>query len=110
MSADQRQAELARAFEDGNREIIDAVGSFDQLMHGCNPEIVTALVDEDQRTVAPAEYASVQSHKKYGCYLDNAGPSLMAFTTRALAGPGGYEKARQTTAAVLKSYGIGFDD
>ncbi len=110
MPAEQRQAELARAFKDGNREIIGAVVAFDPLMHGCNPETVTALVDEYQRTVAPAEYASVEAHKKYGRYLENAGPSLMAFATRALAGTGGYEQARKTTAAVLKSYGIGFED
>lgn len=110
MPADQRQAELARAFNDGNKEIVGAVVGFDPLMHGCNPESVAALYDEYQRRVAPAEYASVEAHRKYARYVENAGPSLMAFTTRALAGTGGYEKARQTTEAVLKSYGIGFDD
>lgn len=110
MPAEQRQAELTRAFNDGNKEIIGAVVGFDQLMHGCNPDGVAALHDEFQRRVAPAEYASVEAHKKYARYAENAGPSLMAFTTRALAGTGGYEQARQTTAAVLKSYGIGFED
>ena len=110
MPADQRQAELARAFKDGNREIIGAVVGVDQLMHGCNPVSVAALVDEFERTIAPAEYSAVEVHKKYAGYVDNAGRSLMAFTTRALRGTGGYESKRKATVAVLESYGIEFQD
>ena len=110
LSADQRQAELARAFKNGNREIIGAVVGFDRLMHGCNSDSVAALVDEYERDVAPSEYHAVQAHKKYAGYVDNAGRSLMAFTTRALKGTGGYESNRKATFAVLKSYGIEFDD
>ena len=109
LPADQRHAEIAKAFKNGNREIIGAVVGFDQLMHGCNPEAVTAMVDEYQRAVAPAEYSAVAAHKKYAGYVDNAGRSLMAFTTRALKGTGGYESKREATVAVLKSYGIDFE-
>ena len=109
MPADKRQTELARAFADGNKEIIGAVVGFDQLMHGCAPESVAAQYNEYQRRIAPKEYASVEAHRKYASYLENAGPSLMAFTARALGGTAGFEKAREMTASVLKSYGIEFE-
>lgn len=110
MSADQRQSALAEAFRDGNKEIIGAIVGFDKIMHGCNPDYVAASFDDYQRKVAPNEYATVESHKRYVGYLDRAGPNLMAFTTRALKGTGGYVKKAEVTKAVLASFGLAFED
>jgi hypothetical protein len=109
MSPDQRQTALAAAYRANDKEVIGAVHGVPALMHGCDPALMNALHDEYQRTVAPAEYASVKAHQKYAGYLENVGKDLMAFEVRALRGTGGYEKQREETASILKSYGIGFE-
>jgi len=110
MPESERRAAIAKAFNDGRTEVIGAVVGFDPLLHGCDADTIAALHDQYQQRVAPNEYAAVEAHKKYGRYLDNCGPSVLTFTTRAYGGTKGYDAKRREGVAVLSSYGINFED
>lgn len=109
MKTAERHAKLTEAFRRQDREIIGAIVGQNELLHGCNPELVAALYDEFSKAVAPAEYASLQEHHKVSGYLDNVGIELLSWNASIFEGTDKYADERQKAEAVLGSYGFKFE-
>lgn len=109
MKPAERQAKLSEASQKQDREILGAIVGQNELLHGCDPKLVSALHDDFSKTVAPAEYAALQEHHKVNGYLDNLSIELLSWNAKAFEGTQKYANERRTAEALLASYGQKFE-